>query len=260
MTTIPRVRVLAAVLFSAALAMLTQATPDARTSLPLCASECGEEATCDTACEYPVGEIWAFTTCGEYDGGFENGWCNGPDCEAICGPYASPEQFCYDENVASDCETYGDYAVCEDDICANIGGNENCSTCPQDCGGACPVIVCGDSYCQGGETFRNCPADCGDPEDSGSCGDGICSSKESLESCEEDCVSPEEFCDGWDYLCPSGYQCVGNQCVADQAVLWLATCVSDLSCNYGERCLQMYDFMTETPGQYCVPWWFEYNR
>jgi len=47
---------------------------------------------------------------------------------------------------------------CGDGICQS---NENCSSCPQDCGECKPTQYCGDGICQSNENCSSCPSDCG---------------------------------------------------------------------------------------------------
>jgi hypothetical protein len=67
----------------------------------------------------------------------------------------------------------------------NISDGENCSTCPQDCGGPCES-TCGDFACDAidGEDCSTCPGDCGVCID---CGDDVCDASETCASCAEDC-------------------------------------------------------------------------
>jgi hypothetical protein len=74
-------------------------------------------------------------------------------------------------------------AFCGDGICYGESGEENCSSCPDDCG-TCPV--CGNGICEAGnpeEGWLLCPEDCG------WCGDGTCSLNELPEEtfCNKDC-------------------------------------------------------------------------
>ena len=49
-------------------------------------------------------------------------------------------------------------AYCGDDTC---NSNEQCWTCPQDCGACPPPVTCPNAVCDAGEHCANCPADCG---------------------------------------------------------------------------------------------------
>jgi hypothetical protein len=209
-------------------------------------------------CENDGGGV---TTCGEYQGG-PNEWCDNGDCDELCGPFADAEWTCTFEGQSMSCYDYGEYAFCGDGYCANLANDEDCDTCSQDCD-SCPSVVCGDSECEAGETFRNCASDCEEPDpEESTCGDGICDSSEDPQSCD-DCITPEEFCDGWDYGCPSGYECVGNQCVNEEWVGTLNTCTASYAgqpqrewdhCSSGYRCRQATNVWTQQKVNVCVPW------
>jgi endonuclease/exonuclease/phosphatase family metal-dependent hydrolase len=47
--------------------------------------------------------------------------------------------------------------VCGNEICQN---EENCSSCPADCGACTPTIYCGDGICNSNETNMTCVQDC----------------------------------------------------------------------------------------------------
>jgi hypothetical protein len=75
---------------------------------------------------------------------------------------------------------------CGDGSC---NGDEECDTCPQDCG-QCqpPPPYCGDDKCNNGETCNSCSKDCGDcPPPPPICGDGECNGDETCNSCSIDC-------------------------------------------------------------------------
>jgi hypothetical protein len=96
----------------------------------------------------------------------------------------------------------GTGGVCGDLFC---DPGETPLSCPSDC-----PDVCGDALCTGSETAASCPADCPDV-----CGDGLCTGAEGTTTCPEDCGS----------LCGDGV-CNGsedaNNCAAD-----CGTCVPD---------------------------------
>ncbi len=71
--------------------------------------------------------------------------CADPDCWATCTPLCPPGATCN----ASD-------PHCGDGTCDPA--RENCRNCPQDCT-TCPG-VCGDTFCDPGETAATCPGDC----------------------------------------------------------------------------------------------------
>jgi hypothetical protein len=70
--------------------------------------------------------------------------CADPDCWTVCTPLCPPGQPC--DPAAPKC---GD-GVCNTAL-------ENCRNCPGDC--TC-TPVCGDTFCDGGETHATCPGDC----------------------------------------------------------------------------------------------------
>jgi hypothetical protein len=70
--------------------------------------------------------------------------CADPDCWSVCTPLCMPGETC--DPAASRC---GD-GVCNTAL-------ENCRICPQDC--TC-TPVCGDGFCDSGETNASCPGDC----------------------------------------------------------------------------------------------------
>lgn len=102
--------------------------------------------------------------------------------------------------------------------CGNCGDlfcslDEDCETCPVDCG-ACEG-VCGDGTCDSGEE-TTCPQDC--VGGLGSCGDGVCDLGEQL-TCPEDCEDQgggscgDGVCDlGEQLLCPEDCENSGPSC------------------------------------------------
>src|SRR5690242_5153148 len=100
---------------------------------PSCEEVCDPDASCDTDCEYWVGESLAFSTCGDYDGGPDNGQCNGDSCDTLCGPFAPPERECWSDDQPTDCDTFGYYVACDDGYCAAGTTDEDCGNCPEDC-------------------------------------------------------------------------------------------------------------------------------
>ncbi|MBK8256714.1 MAG: hypothetical protein IPK82_29090 [Polyangiaceae bacterium] len=124
-------------------------------------------------------------------------------------------QGCPDPNVCDPgeqqiCPCVGGEGVQE---CADSGdGWESCD-CPQ------TGLICGDSYCQGGESCETCPSDCGTCN-SGGCGDNTCGAGESCETCPSDCgdcstCGPQNFT----VDCGNGYKCPAN-----------STCSQDGNC------------------------------
>jgi hypothetical protein len=92
--------------------------------------------------------------------------------------------------------------ICGDNSCHD---DEDCETCPQDCG---ICTICGDGLCESGQPVET-PDSC--PEDCGSCGDGVCGIQEAEADhfCATDCayVCGNGICDSSESTIPeeSGY-------------------------------------------------------
>jgi hypothetical protein len=71
--------------------------------------------------------------------------CADPDCWGYCTPLCPPGAECDDE-----------LPHCGDGACNTA--LETCRMCPEDCG-ACEAM-CGDFFCDAGETSTSCPGDC----------------------------------------------------------------------------------------------------
>jgi len=94
--------------------------------------------------------------------------------------------------------------VCGDSSCDD---DENCGSCPDDCGLCPPPPFCGDDICAFGEV-TSCPDDC-DLETV--CGDGMCTDgEETCTNCAVDCGACPVCGDG---ACNGGESCA--TCVAD---------------------------------------------
>jgi hypothetical protein len=213
-----------------------------------CDQICGPTAECDQTC---YNELFV-TTCGEYDGGWTNDWCDGNTCEDICGPYTGGNFVCWWDGELSTCEDFGDAAECGDEICAWVDGGETCLNCEDDCG--CPpdpTPTCGQNGCEVGESWRTCPQDCDEPE-TDDCGDEVCGPTEDAESCEEDCNISQDLCGG-QFECPEGWECIRDRCVADEEVLVCCdqSCGGPLNCDWDEYCGQKSQFPTAV----CLPRW-----
>jgi len=92
--------------------------------------------------------------------------------------------------------------------------------------------ICGDGYCNGGETCSSCSQDCGACP---VCGDGVCTGGESCSSCEGDCGT----CDPWS--CSSMQVCGGSTgyCSCDSGCNYRGDCCWDAcsacgACGYGQ--------------------------
>jgi len=243
-----RMRVRFGLLVVVAIMYWAQYPLDAAGAHPGCSSACGSSTSCDLVCEYPVGEIWAFTTCGEYDGGAENGWCEPeqqlPSCGDVCGPFAPAGRECIWDEAETNCGNYGDSVTCNDGYCA-LGAGENCTNCEGDCG-TCPIITCPNSVCAGDENYLNCPQDCA-PTYGGWCGDGTCDGDEDGNSCFEDCSRVRMPVDSGS-SCPYNFTRVGDFCFWDDPVLVSCGGNSGL-CGFNEKCVQKSGY----PGMVCVP-------
>lgn len=143
-----------------------------------CYNVCGSEQGCAEECENDGGGT---TTCGEYQGGGGNGWCDGDTCDENCGPFSPGSLSCYYQGNLTSCMSYGDYATCGDGVCSMVGGGETRSNCSTDCGEV-PDIECGDEYCdeEQGESWRNCADDCDEPQGPFFCGDGVAIPRKAL--------------------------------------------------------------------------------
>ncbi len=172
-------------------------------------------------------------------------------CAAVCVPECAGRA-CGDDGCGGDCGACDGGRVCDvsgacvappaecgDDAC---GADEDCATCPADCG-AC----CGDGACAGGENCATCPADCACPAgeacdaaarrceaecaprcDGRVCGDDGCGG--SCGACDEVCtddgrcvadcapacdgrVCGGDGCGGSCGVCPQGDRCTDGDCV-----------------------------------------------
>ncbi len=117
------------------------------------------------------------------------------------------------------------YGGCGDKVC---GSNENCSSCPADCG---KCIICGDKICEGNETYINCPNDC---KKQIICGDKTCEGSETYLNCQADCkkqiICGDKICEGYESYsncpadCPKPLICGDKICEGNETC---ETCVND---------------------------------
>ena len=214
-----------------ALCSATLATSGA-VAIQACESVCGSSALCETECWYapdPESEMIP-TTCGEYDGGASNGWCDGDTCVALCDSNAFCQWGCYYEGQPSSCGEYGLCTlICGDALCSPAIG-ENPGTCPDDCG------ECGDGQCSAfwGENDpadgRYCHADCApltgwtacaecDPTDQDCASNEVCNAAQ--------CCHPvSAICAQFGY-CTSNSQCCGNEvCIRPEESWGIGYCGS----------------------------------
>lgn len=81
----------------------------------------------------------------------------------------------------------------------------------------CPGPVCGNGYCESGESYYSCPSDCSYVPPPTYCGDGACNGTETCSSCSQDCICVPSTCGNG--LCQAGenkYNCPGdcpNTCI-----------------------------------------------
>ena len=121
--------------------------------------------------------------------------------------------------------------VCGDRLCS---GDEDCSTCAQDCGACAAPAVCGDGVCDRPESCASCPEDCGDCTSQAYCGDGSCDGAEDCDSCPSDCgdCQPQPYCgDGW---CDAGEDC--SWCPSDCGACAPSEYCGDGTCDADEDC------------------------
>jgi len=179
-----------------------------------CYEVCDQNASCLEPCRVPQPELPALEiTCGMYDGGPANDWCDGNGCADHCAQWWSgASDVCYWQNEQTTCEGYGVFPFCGDLTCAAVQG-EDCSSCEEDCG--CPLDpapVCGSYGCEVGESWRTCPQDCGLPPGDNDCGDGYCDEEEDGYSCSQDCHFSGDYCGEFGAECPDGWDCIEDVC------------------------------------------------
>ena len=145
-----------------------------------CGEECVANACVFTACDGK--------TCGDDGCGGSCGLCPvcGEECQAgACAYTACEGRECGGDGCGASCGTCPDDAYCSNVSCVKKCGNnscdyqENCQTCPQDCG-----QCCGDGQCQEEfqESCATCATDCGS-----CCGNGVCDEGEKCQDCLDDC-------------------------------------------------------------------------
>lgn len=184
-----------------------------------CSNVCDEEVSCTQPCliaqpEWPAMEI----TCGEYDGGPTNDWCNGDGCVDECQWWSAGSDVCWWENQETTCGGYGLAGECGDDVCVGWQG-ETCTNCADDCGPCPEEPECPNDLCEFGETWRTC-IDCPEPTGPDDCGDDVCGENEDGSSCPEDCTFSGDWCGGFQE-CPDGWECLNEVCVWETApVYW----------------------------------------
>jgi hypothetical protein len=159
----------------------------------------------------------------------------GGDFGEIGGADASPaacgDGVCSHEGQ-EECDTCpqdcGACAACGNGTCERDAGEsaESCSSCEEDCG-ACST--CGDGQCvaNSDENCTTCPDDCGVCQ---GCGDGKCDQNETCSSCKKDCGACQTCGNG---KCEAG---LGETCkTCDEDCGACETC-GDGACNGKETC------------------------
>ncbi|MCB9637367.1 MAG: hypothetical protein H6728_10485 [Myxococcales bacterium] len=118
----------------------------------------------------------------------------------------------------------GSFATCGDSTC---DPQENCRTCPADCG-ACTSVTCGNQKCDVGENCRTCPNDCGPC--SQTCQDNVCQDTETCITCPDDCGPCKAQCGNG--VCENSEDC--TSCEADCGKC--ATSCGNGQCEITENC------------------------
>ena len=171
----------------------------------ICVPNCWNKECGADGCGGSCGECGQFQTCtGSGKCGFVTPLCGDGNCMALL------QENC--DSCPQDCG-----ACCGNDNC-EPAYLENCNSCTEDCG-----ICCGNNFCeeQFGEACDNCPQDCGPcPAE---CGDESCDEAlgESCNNCPEDCG-----------VCPSS--CGDGQCDADEENC--VSCPGDCGACQGDCC------------------------
>ncbi len=128
---------------------------------------------------------------------------------------------------------------CQGRICGSDGCGGECGGCApgETCSleGRCdpPAPRCGDDACNGDEDCATCPADCGN-----CCGDGTCAADggESCTTCPADCgCAPGEVCDAGSATCQAcAPQCAGRACGDDGCGGQCGACDDGVECVAGQ--------------------------
>ena len=182
-----------------------------------CASVCGSSELCETGCfdsQSPPME----TTCGEYDGGASNGWCDGDTCVSLCDSNAYCNWECYWGGNPSSCGEYGECTlICGDGVCS-LGIDENPDSCDDDCGS------CGDGQCSAywGENdvtdSRYCAVDCGPTVPYDPC--EVCDPTDQEGCSSNEVCNAAQCCKGISTICASSGVCTNNsQCCSNEVCI-----------------------------------------
>ncbi|MFW5878736.1 MAG: Kelch repeat-containing protein, partial [Myxococcota bacterium] len=204
--------------------------------------ECITEEQCEPACD---GRECGGDGCGGYCGACEVGEVCNTSGQCV----ATPEN-CGDGT----CDADEDCATCPDDCgtCCGDGTcdpaqNEDCWTCPADCGSCCGDGACNPSH---DETCLSCPADCGCPAGS------TCDPETETCVCAPDCDGREcgdDGCEGSCGSCDEGYtcsdsglcveegcqpDCEGRECGDDGCGSTCGSCDEGYTCNASGQCVE----------------------
>ncbi len=212
-----------------------------------CGGSCGtclDNAVCtpDGLCEVVCQPKCNGKECGPDGCGSTCGSCGANEqCTAqgqcLCVPNCVGKQ-CGPDGCGGSCGTCGQFQSCTGSgKCAIVtplcgDGNcmaliqENCDSCPEDCGQCCGNGACQPAYL---ENCNSCPQDCG-----GCCGNNFCEEQfaESCESCPQDCGTCPAVCGDGECNLDAGESC--KNCIVDcgpcPSACGDGQCTSDESC------------------------------
>ena len=122
--------------------------------------------------------------------------------------------------------------------CGTTGGQDPSGANPKSCGGGGTSPVCGNGWCETGESQANCPADC--TGGGGTvCGNGTCEAGETAGSCPQDCVSG---------CVPD---CTGKTCGPNGCNGSCGNCPPDFWCDIQGQCQSMNGCTANCTGKSC---------
>lgn len=243
------------------------------TCAPNCTGKnCGEIDGCGGLCSGPCPEGGACSAEKNCIGGSKcgNGTCdageNSANCSKDCKPDCTPAcggKQCGPNGCGGSCGLCGSGKACTDEgQCVALGpvcGNGFCETgetnasCPADCKPA--AAVCGNGMCENGESNASCPADC---KPAGAvCGNGFCETGESNASCPADCkpagaVCGNGMCENGESAatCPADCKTTGGSCVGKCGGQSTGCYCDDLCSNNNDCCA---DYQAVCKGSTCTP-------
>lgn len=140
------------------------------------------------------------------------------------------------ECADGECTPAGCQPNCGDRTCGLDGCGGTCGQCTGGdvcADGQCspPPPRCGDDACNGDEDCGTCPADCGN-----CCGDGACdAANENCATCPADCdCEGDDRCDAQAQMCEAcAPQCAGRECGADGCGGTCGDCAEGVDCDNG---------------------------